>query len=118
MYPVFGVYLVAFRFRALVVVEMVLIAIGTILCLLAVAQRLLEFVSRLSLGTPTPPAPSSQTTVDHPITWTTFTNAIAHISLRGYGRFLLAIILGTGAQVGLVVGFLGLNPNVCSFLYL
>ena len=116
MYLVFGVYLVAFRFRALVIVEMVLIAIGTILCILVVAQRLLEFVSRLSLGTPTPPAPSSQTTADHPITWTTFTNA--HISLRGYGRFLLALILGTGAQVGLVVGFLGLNPNVYGFLHM
>jgi hypothetical protein len=112
MYPVFGVYLVAFRFRTLLVVEMVLVAIGIILGLLAVAQRLLEFVPRLSLGTR---APSSQTAADNPITWTT---AIAHISFRGYGRFLLALILGTGAQVGLVVGFLRLNPNVCSFLYL
>jgi hypothetical protein len=118
MYPVFGSYLVAFRFRALLVLEMVLVAIGTILCLLAVAQQLRGSVSRLSLGTPTPPAPSSQTAADHPITWTSFTNAIAHISLRGYCRFLLAVILGTGAQVGLVVGFLRLNPNVCNFLYL
>jgi hypothetical protein len=111
MYPVFGVYLVAFRFRTLLVVEMVLVAIGIILGLLAVTQRLLEFVPRLSLGTP---ALSSQTAAANPITWTTFT----HISFRGYGRFLLALILGTGAQVGLVVGFLRLNPNVCSFLYL
>ncbi len=31
---------------------------------------------------------------------------------RGCGRFWLALILGVGAQVGLVVGFLKLNPNV------
>jgi len=30
---------------------------------------------------------------------------------RGFGRFWLALIFGAGAQVGLVVGFLKLNPN-------
>ncbi|KAH9961137.1 hypothetical protein BGW80DRAFT_1463970 [Lactifluus volemus] len=73
-FELFGVYLVAFRFRTLLVVEMVLVAIGIILA------------SSLS------PNDSSN-------------------FFRGYGRFLLALILGTGAQVGLVVGFLRLNPK-------
>ena len=33
-------------------------------------------------------------------------------NLRGYGRFWLAFILGASSQVGLVISFLKLNPNV------
>ena len=116
----FGVYLIAFRFRVLLVAEMVLISMGPILFaglgIRVVAQRLPEFISRLSLGPVVPSVPSSQTAA---VTWATLTNSIAYLGrLRGFGRFWLALILGTGAQVGLVVGFLRLNPNVCNFLYL
>ena len=33
---------------------------------------------------------------------------------QGYGRFWLALVVGITTQAGLVVGFLKLNPNVCS----
>lgn len=111
-------YLVAFRFRVLVVAEIVLIAMGPILfaCLglLTLPQQYVEFISRLSFSHLIP----SRTTVSRLVTWATFTNLMAHLRFRGYGRFWLALILGTGAQVGLVVGFLRLNRNVCNFLSL
>jgi hypothetical protein len=120
MYPVFGVYLVAFRFHVLLVTEIVLIAMGPILfaglSLLALSQRLQEFIYRLSIGPLIPPTPPSRAAADHPVTWATFTNWIADLDLRGYGRFWLAITLGISAQVGLVIGFLRLNPNVRNYL--
>ena len=85
---VFGVYLVAFPFHVLLVAEIILLVVGPIL--LAGLGYVLVQQSILS-----PPARMQ---------WAS--------DFRGYGRFWLALILGAGAQVGLVVGFLKLNPNV------
>jgi hypothetical protein len=81
---VFGVYLVAFPFHVLLVAEIILLVAGPIL--LAGLGYILV-----------------QQSVFLPLQW----------SSRGFGRFWLALFSGAGAQVGLVVGFLKLNPNVC-----
>jgi hypothetical protein len=85
---VFGVYLVAFPFHVLLVTEILLLVLGPIL--LAGLAYLLIYHSVLS--------PRMQ--------WGSH--------LRGYGRFWLALVLGACSQVGLVVGFIKLNPNVCN----
>ena len=84
---VFGVYLVAFPFHVLLVTEILLLVLGPIF--LAGLAYLLIYHSVLS--------PRMQ--------WGSH--------FRGYGRFWLALVLGGCAQVGLVIGFLKLNPNVC-----
>lgn len=88
--PVLGVHLVAFRFRVLVVAEIILLSAGPVL--LAGLGYLLFRQSTISATSPSP------------VRW--------HSKFRGYGRFWLAVILGASAQDGLVVGFLKLNPNV------
>ena len=88
--PVFGVYLVAFRRHMLVVAEVVLLSVGPL-----VLAGLGFLLLRQSV---TSTAPSH-------IRWRS--------NFRGYGRFWLAFVVGIGAQVGLVIGFLKLNPNVC-----
>ncbi|KAF8262682.1 hypothetical protein EI94DRAFT_663412 [Lactarius quietus] len=84
-FELFGIYLVAFPFHVLLVAEIVLLVVGPIL--LAGLAYVLVHQSVLT--------PQSQ--------WGS--------NFRGYGRFWLALVLGAGAQVGLVVGFLKLNPN-------
>lgn len=86
---VFGVYLVAIPFRVLLVAEIILLVLGPII--LAGLAYVLVHHSVLS--------PRMQ--------WGS--------QARGYGRFWLALVLGACAQVGLVVGFLKLNPNVCDY---
>jgi hypothetical protein len=90
VFAVFGVYLVAFPFHVWLVGEIVLLVVGPLL--LAGLGYVLVHQSILS------PLPAR-------MQWGS--------DFRGYGRFWLAIVLGAGAQVGLVVGFLKLNPNVC-----
>ena len=87
---VFGVYLVAFPFHVLLVAEIILLVVGPIL--LAGLGYVLVHQSVI-------PPLSTQ------MQWAS--------EFRGYGRFWLALVFGAGAQVGLVVGFLKLNPNVC-----
>ncbi|KAN0137858.1 hypothetical protein V8E53_004342 [Lactarius tabidus] len=84
-FELFGVYLVAFPFHVLLVTEIVLLVLGPIL--LGGLAYLLVYHSVLS--------PRMQ--------WGSH--------LRGYGRFWLALVLGACSQVGLVVGFIKLNPN-------
>ncbi|KAI9445618.1 hypothetical protein BJY52DRAFT_1315924 [Lactarius psammicola] len=88
-FELFGVYLVAFPFHILLVSEIILLIVGPIL--LAGLGYVLVQQSILS-----PPLPAR-------MQWGS--------NFRGYGRFWLALILSAGAQVGLVVGFLKLNPN-------
>ena len=87
---VFGVHLVAFRLRALVAAEITLLSAGP-----ALLAGLGYLLSQQSTASTTSPSlfrwPSGS---------------------RGYGRFWLAFILGAGAQTGLVISFLKLNPNV------
>ncbi|KAI9441833.1 hypothetical protein H4582DRAFT_1420677 [Lactarius indigo] len=84
-FELFGVYLVAFPFRVLLVMEIILLVVGPIL--LGGLGYVLVHQSILSTR----------------LQWSS--------DFRGYGRFWLALILGAGAQVGLVVGFLKMNPN-------
>ncbi|KAI9507743.1 hypothetical protein F5148DRAFT_1284822 [Russula earlei] len=88
-FELLGLYLVAFRQQVLVVAEIVLLSVGPVV--LAGLGYLLLRQSTMSASSP------SQ------IRW--------HSRFRGYGRFWLALVMGVGAQVGLVVGFLKLNPN-------
>jgi hypothetical protein len=83
---VFGVYLVAFPFHVLLAAEIILLVAGPILP--AGLGYILVHQSVFS-----------------PLQWRS--------DFRGVGRFWLALLSGAGAQVGLVVGFLKLNPNVC-----
>ena len=87
---VFGVYLVAFPFHVLLVAEIVLLVMGPLLLLGLGYVLVHQSIPSIS------PAR---------IQWGS--------DFRGYGRFWLALVLGALAQVGLVVGFLKLNPNVC-----
>ncbi|KAH9018783.1 hypothetical protein EDB83DRAFT_2528347 [Lactarius deliciosus] len=88
-FELFGVYLVAFPFHVLLVAEIILLIVGPIL--LASLGYVLVRQSILS-----PPFPArTQSGSD----------------FRGYGRFWFALVLGAGAQAGLVVGFLKINPN-------
>ncbi|KAH9959052.1 hypothetical protein BC827DRAFT_1215483 [Russula dissimulans] len=87
-FEIFGVYLVAFRRQVLVVIEIVLLSVGPL-----ILAGLGFLLLRQSI---------SSTSPSH-IQWRS--------NFRGYGRFWLAFIVGVGAQVGLVVGFLKLNPN-------
>ncbi|KAH9018391.1 hypothetical protein EDB85DRAFT_1873820 [Lactarius pseudohatsudake] len=88
-FELFGVYLVAFPFHVLLVAEIILLIVGPII--LASLGYVLVQQSILS-----PPFPARTQ-------WSS--------DFRGYGRFWFALILGAGAQVGLVVGFLKINPN-------
>lgn len=88
-FELFGVYLVAFPFHLLLVAEIILLVVGPIF--LAGLGYVLVQQSILS-----PPFPRR-------LQWSS--------DFRGYGRFWFALILGAGAQVGLVVGFLKINPN-------
>ncbi|KAI0051551.1 hypothetical protein FA95DRAFT_1554372 [Auriscalpium vulgare] len=83
-FELFGLYLVAFPFRVLVAADTVLLAAGPI-----IVAVLSFFLYRQSVLRP------QRRWVD---------------LARGYGRFWLAFILSAGAQVGLVTGFLKLNP--------
>ncbi|KAH9990656.1 hypothetical protein BJV74DRAFT_421616 [Russula compacta] len=87
-FELFGVHLVVFRFRVLVVIEIVLLSAGPVL-LAGLGYALLQQTT-------------TSATSPH-IEWRS--------KLRGYGRFWLAFVLGACTQVGLVVGFLKLNPN-------
>ena len=86
MFLVFGIYLVAFPFHVLLVAEIILLVAGPIL--LAGLGYILVHQSVFS-----------------PLQWSS--------DFRGFGRFWLALLFGVGSQVGLVVGFLKLNRNVC-----
>ncbi|KAH8981758.1 hypothetical protein EDB86DRAFT_416246 [Lactarius hatsudake] len=88
-FELFGVYLVAFPFHLLLVAEIILLIVGPIF--LAGLGYVLVQQSILS-----PPFPGR-------MQWSS--------DFRGYGRFWFALILTAGAQVGLVVGFLKINPN-------
>lgn len=88
-FELFGVYLVAFPFRVLLVAEIILLIVGPII--LAGLGYVLVQQSILS------PSPRAR------VQWGS--------DFRGYGRFWFALILGAGGQVGLVAGFLKLNPN-------
>lgn len=87
---VFGVYLVAFPFHVLLVTEIILLVVGPII---------LGGLGYVLVHQSVIPPLSIQ------IQWGS--------DFRGYGRFWLALVFGAGTQVGLVVGFLKLNPNVC-----
>lgn len=87
---VFGVHLVAFRFQALVVTEIVLLIVGPVI-IAGLGYLLLQ-----------QPATSAR--------------ILSRSNFQGYGRFWLALVLGISAQAGLVVGFLKLNPNVRSLV--
>lgn len=91
---VFGVHLVAFRFRALVVTDMVLIIVGPV-----IGAGLGYLLLQQSAAPATSPA-----------------RILLRYNFQGYGRFWLAIVIGISTQVGLVVSFLKLNPNVRSFV--
>jgi hypothetical protein len=88
---VFGVHLVAFRLRVMVAAEVVLLSVGPVLLASLGYYRFQQTAI-------------SAAAVPSHIRW--------RPNLRGYGRFWLAFILGAIAQVGLVVSFLKLNPNV------
>jgi hypothetical protein len=87
---VLGVHLVAFRFHVLVVTEIVLLCVGPVI-IASLGYLLLQ---------------QSATSI------TSLSRDQWRSYFRGYGRFWLALILGVGAHVVLVVGFLKLNPNV------
>lgn len=91
---VFGIHLVAFRFQALVVTEVVLLIVGPVI--IAGLGYLLLQQSATSAMSPA--------------------RALLHSNFQGYGRFWLALVLGMSTQAGLVVGFLKLNPNVRSLV--
>jgi zinc transporter ZupT len=88
--PVFGIHLVAFRLRVVVVTKIVLLSVGPVL--LASLGYYLFQQSAISTASP------------WRIGW--------RANFRGYGRFWLAFILGAVAQTALVVSVLKLNPNV------
>ncbi|KAI0301738.1 hypothetical protein B0F90DRAFT_1936153 [Multifurca ochricompacta] len=88
-FELFGVYLVAFRSHTFLLAEIILLAIGPIV-LAGLGYLLLQ----QTIASPTLPSR---------VQWGS--------GFRGYGRFWLAIVLGAGAQVGLVYGFLKLNHN-------
>jgi mannitol-specific phosphotransferase system IIBC component len=90
---VFGIHLIAFRFQALVVTEIVLLVVGPVI----IAG--LGYLLQQSATSATSPA-----------------RILSRSNLQGYGRFWLALVLGISSQAGLVVGFLKLNPNVRSLV--
>lgn len=87
---VFGIHLVAFRFQALVVTEVILLIVGPVI---------IAGLGYLLQQSTTSPA-----------------RIVLHSNFQGYGRFWLALVLGMSTQAGLVVGFLKLNPNVRSLV--
>jgi hypothetical protein len=91
---VFGIHLIAFRFQALVVMEIVLLIVGPVI--IAGLGYLLLQQSATSAASPA--------------------RILLRYNFQGYGRFWLALVLGISTQVGLVVGFLKLNPNVRSLV--
>ena len=91
---VFGIHLIAFRLRALVVTEIAILILGPII--IAGFGYLLLQQSATSATSPA--------------------RILLRCNFQGYGRFWLALGLGISTQVGLVVGFLKLNPNVCSLV--
>lgn len=91
---VFGIHLIAFRFQALVVTEIVLLIVGPVI-IAGLGYLLLQ----QSTTSTTSPAP-----------------ILSRSNFQGYGRFWLALVLGISTQAGLVVGFLKLNPNVRSLV--
>lgn len=88
-FELFGIYLIAFRFQALVVTEIVLLVVGPVI--IAGLGYLLLQQSATSATSPT--------------------RILLRSNFQGYGRFWLALVLGISTQVGLVVGFLKLTPN-------
>ena len=91
---VFGIHLIAFRFQALVVTEIVLLIVGPVI-IAGLGYLLLQ---------------QSATSATSPA------RILLRFNFQGYGRFWLALVLGIITQVGLVVGFLELNPNVRSLV--
>ncbi|KAI0264235.1 hypothetical protein BC834DRAFT_884353 [Gloeopeniophorella convolvens] len=85
-FELFGRYLVAVRLRTLLLASTILLSAGPVL-LAGLAFVLLRKPANASVRA----------------RWRT--------GWRGYGRFWLALLLGVGGQVGLVVGFLKINPN-------
>jgi hypothetical protein len=47
--------------------------------------------------------------------WNSFTSKTWLSDLRGVGKFWLAVLLGVGLQVLLIVGYVNLNPFVRNF---
>jgi hypothetical protein len=92
---VFGIHLIAFRFQALVVTEIVLLVVGPV-----IIAGLGYLLLRRSATSSTLPARI----------------LLSRSNFQGYGRFWLALGLGISTQAGLVVGFLKLNPNVRSLV--
>ena len=90
---VFGIHLIAFRFQALVVTEIVLLVVGPV-----IIAGLGYFLRQ-----------QSATSATSPVT-------LLRSNFQGYGRLWLALVVGIGAQVVLVVSFLMLNPNVRSLV--
>jgi hypothetical protein len=91
---VFGIHLIAFRFQALVVTEMVLLIVGPVI-MAGLGYLLLQ---QLATSTTSP------------------ARILLRLNFQGYGRFWLALVVGIVTQTGLVVGFLKLNPNVRSLV--
>jgi hypothetical protein len=91
---VFGIHLIAFPIQTLVVTEMVLLTIGPVI-IAGLGYLLLQ---------------KSATSTTSPA------RILLRSNFRGYGRFWLALVLGISTQVGLVAGFLKLNPNVRSLV--
>ena len=91
---VFGIHLIAFRFRDLVVTEIVILIVGPI-----IIASLGYLLRQQSASSATSPA-----------------RILSRCNFQGYGRFWLALGLGISTQAGLVVGFLKLNPNVRSLV--